>query len=113
MSDVPLAANFTFRGPVANFDDAAGYRQMAAQAGAAVRSFRVRHRAAVEHQRRVVVGANGQPALAAYLPDERGDCRGYGIMVLDIANDAIVAITGFPDAALFAGFGLPTTRSPT
>jgi hypothetical protein len=43
MSDVPLAPNFSFRGPVANFDDAAGYRQMATQAGAAVRSFRVRH----------------------------------------------------------------------
>jgi hypothetical protein len=43
MSDVPLAADFTFRGPVASFDDAAGYRQMAAAAGAAVRRFRVRH----------------------------------------------------------------------
>jgi ketosteroid isomerase-like protein len=43
MTDVPLAADFTFRGPVASFDDAAGYRQMAAQAGAALRSFRVRH----------------------------------------------------------------------
>ena len=43
MTDVPLAADFTFRGPVASFEDAAGYRQMAAQAGAAVRSFRVRH----------------------------------------------------------------------
>jgi hypothetical protein len=43
MTDVPLAADFTFRGPVASFDDAAGYRQMAAEAGAAVRSFRVRH----------------------------------------------------------------------
>lgn len=43
MSDEPLAADFTFRGPVASFHDAAGYRQMAAQAGAAVRSFRVRH----------------------------------------------------------------------
>jgi hypothetical protein len=43
MTDVPLAADFTFRGPVASFDDAVGYRQMAAQAGAAVRSFRVRH----------------------------------------------------------------------
>lgn len=43
MTDVPLAAGFTFRGPVANFDDAAGFRQMAAQAGAAVRNFRVRH----------------------------------------------------------------------
>jgi hypothetical protein len=43
MSEVPLAADFSFRGPVASFTDAGGYRQMAAQAGAAVRSFRVRH----------------------------------------------------------------------
>jgi SnoaL-like domain len=43
MTDVPLAADFSFRGPVASFDDAASYRQMAAQAGAAVRAFRVRH----------------------------------------------------------------------
>lgn len=43
MSDGPLAAHFAFRGPVASFADAAGFRQMAAQAGAAVRSFRVRH----------------------------------------------------------------------
>lgn len=57
----------------------------------------------------VEVRANGQPALAAYLPDERGDCRGYGIMVLDIADAAIVTITGFPDPGLFAAFGLPMT----
>jgi ketosteroid isomerase-like protein len=43
MSDVPLADDFNFTGPVASFTDAAGYRAMAAQAGAAVRSFRVRH----------------------------------------------------------------------
>ena len=43
MTEVPLAADFAFRGPVASFDDAAGYRQMAAQAGAAVRNFQVRH----------------------------------------------------------------------
>jgi hypothetical protein len=43
MSGVPLAPDFSFRGPVASFDDAAGYRAMAAQAGAAVRNFRVRH----------------------------------------------------------------------
>jgi ketosteroid isomerase-like protein len=43
MTDVPLAEDFSFRGPVASFQDAAGYRQMAKQAGAAVRSFRVRH----------------------------------------------------------------------
>ena len=42
MSDVPLAAGFTFTGPVASFSDAAGFRAMAAQAGAALRSFRVR-----------------------------------------------------------------------
>jgi len=57
----------------------------------------------------VVIGANRQPALAAYLPDERGDCRGYGIMLLDIADGAITTITGFPDPALFATFGLPMT----
>jgi hypothetical protein len=43
MTAVPLAEDFAFRGPVASFTDAAGYREMAAQAGAAVRSFRVRH----------------------------------------------------------------------
>lgn len=58
----------------------------------------------------VAVRANGQPALGAYLPDEHGDCRGYGIMVLDIAGGAIATITGFPDAALFAAFGLPARR---
>jgi len=57
----------------------------------------------------VVIRANGQPALAAYLPDEWGDCRGYGIMVLDIVDGAILTITGFPDPTLFAALGLPTT----
>jgi len=41
-SGVPLADSFTFRGPVADFDDAAGYRVMAAQAGPLVTSFAVR-----------------------------------------------------------------------
>ena len=41
-SGVPLADNFTFRGPVADFDDAAGYRAMAAQAGPLVTKFAVR-----------------------------------------------------------------------
>ncbi|WP_171064176.1 TIGR03086 family metal-binding protein [Actinomadura soli] len=48
MTGVPLAADFTFTGPVAGFDSAAGYRAMAAQAGAAVRSFRVRHQFATD-----------------------------------------------------------------
>ena len=40
---VPLAPGFRFRGPVADFDDADGYRAMAAQAGALVSRFVVRH----------------------------------------------------------------------
>jgi ketosteroid isomerase-like protein len=41
-SDVPLADDFEFRGPVANFDSADGYRAMAHEAGQAVTSFNVR-----------------------------------------------------------------------
>jgi hypothetical protein len=41
-SDVPLAGDFQFVGPVASFDSAAGYREMAGQAGQAVTSFEVR-----------------------------------------------------------------------
>jgi len=43
LSGVPLAPGFSFRGPVADFDDAEGYRAMAAQAGALVSRFVVRH----------------------------------------------------------------------
>lgn len=43
MTGVPLADDFTFVGPVASFDSASAYAAMARQAGAAVRSFRVRH----------------------------------------------------------------------
>jgi ketosteroid isomerase-like protein len=42
MTDVPLADDFTFIGPVASFDSAAGYRAMAREAGQAVTSFSVR-----------------------------------------------------------------------
>jgi hypothetical protein len=42
MSDVPLADDFHFTGPVANFDSAGGYRGMAREAGKAVTSFNVR-----------------------------------------------------------------------
>ena len=41
-SDVPLAPDFTFTGPVASFDSPEGYRAMAREAGAAVTSFNVR-----------------------------------------------------------------------
>ena len=40
---VPLAPDLKFTGPVASFEDADGYRQMAAQAGPAVTRFTVRN----------------------------------------------------------------------
>jgi hypothetical protein len=43
MSGVPLAEDFTFTGPVASFDNPDGFRAMARQTGAGVRSFTVRH----------------------------------------------------------------------
>jgi SnoaL-like domain len=42
LSDVPLADDFQFSGPVASFDSAEGYRAMAREAGQAVTSFNVR-----------------------------------------------------------------------
>jgi hypothetical protein len=42
MSGVPLAEDFRFLGPVASFDTAEGFREMASQAGQAVTSFEVR-----------------------------------------------------------------------
>ena len=41
-SDVPLADDFQFAGPVASFDTAEAYRAMAREAGQAVTSFEVR-----------------------------------------------------------------------
>jgi ketosteroid isomerase-like protein len=41
-SDVPLADDFRFTGPVASFDSAEAYRAMAREAGQAVTSFAVR-----------------------------------------------------------------------
>jgi RNA polymerase sigma-70 factor, ECF subfamily len=60
--------------------------------------------------RLVATGANGQPALAAYLPAADGSHRAYGVMVLVVAEDGIRAITGFQDASLVPAFGLPHTR---
>jgi len=54
-------------------------------------------------------GANGQLALAAYLPDQTAALQPYGIMVFDTADARIQAITGFADPGLFAAFALPAT----
>ncbi len=42
MTGVPLAEDLTFIGPVASFDNADGFRAMAREAGAGIRSFQVR-----------------------------------------------------------------------
>ncbi|RVX43927.1 RNA polymerase sigma-70 factor (ECF subfamily) [Nonomuraea polychroma] len=54
----------------------------------------------------VETAANGQPALAAYLPDSTNTCRGYGIMVLSPTPQGVAEIIGFPDPELFRWFDL-------
>jgi RNA polymerase sigma-70 factor, ECF subfamily len=55
--------------------------------------------------------ANGQPALACYLPDEQaGIARPYGLIVLTLERDAIAAITWFADTGVFDQFGLPLSH---
>jgi len=48
--------------------------------------------------------------VAAYLPDDQGGCRGYGIVVLTLDGDRIATITGFPTPELFPVFELSTVR---
>ncbi|WP_223167896.1 RNA polymerase subunit sigma-70 [Nonomuraea sp. SYSU D8015] len=57
--------------------------------------------------RLVETGANGQPALAAYLSEKTGRCRGYGIMVLSMTPEGVAELVGFPDPAVFRWFDLP------
>ena len=58
--------------------------------------------------RLVPIRANRQPAVGAYFLDaEAGVYRPYGLMVFTLDGEAIAQITGFPEPALFAPFGLP------
>ena len=59
----------------------------------------------------VATRANGQPAFGCYLRTHEGPLRAYGLMVLTLSRDRVVAITGFPDTSVFASFGLPRTLS--
>jgi RNA polymerase sigma-70 factor, ECF subfamily len=65
----------------------------------------------LDRVRLVPCRANGQVAVAAYMPDDLGTYRAYGIMVLAVVDDAIQAITGFQDASLFDAFDLPQTSA--
>jgi RNA polymerase sigma-70 factor (ECF subfamily) len=61
--------------------------------------------------RLVTTGANGRPALAAYLPDKSARCHGYGIMVFTTTRDGIATITGFPSPACSPGSACPLPAS--
>jgi hypothetical protein len=52
-----------------------------------------------------------QPALAAYALAENGTYRPYGLMVLQLEDDRISGIVGFPDPWLFEQCGLPSELS--
>ena len=51
--------------------------------------------------------ANRSPAVAAYMPDDDGVARAYGVMVLSVEEDSIAEIVGFARPELVAAFGLP------
>jgi len=59
--------------------------------------------------RLVATSANGQPAVAAYMPVGDGSYHAYGVMVLAVVEGKVQSITGFQDASLFHAFGLPET----
>ena len=58
--------------------------------------------------RLVPTGANRQPALAAYALSGDSTHIPYGLMVMDIHQDKVAGIVGFPDPWLFEQFGLPS-----
>jgi RNA polymerase sigma-70 factor (TIGR02960 family) len=64
----------------------------------------------LERFRLVPTRANGQPAFGCYLKDPHTPiAHAYGLMVLTLRGDRVAGMTGFPDTAVFASFGLPRT----
>jgi len=55
----------------------------------------------------IPVGANSQPALAAYIRGDDVGYRAHSICVLTIAASRVTRVTSFNDPGLFAAFGLP------
>jgi RNA polymerase sigma-70 factor, ECF subfamily len=58
----------------------------------------------------IPTSANGQPAVADYRRDEHGVMRSHAIHVLTAGVGCITAITVFLEPALFAVFGMPSSR---
>jgi RNA polymerase sigma-70 factor, ECF subfamily len=55
------------------------------------------------------VGANGQPAVAAYVPGDDGVLRLHTLQVFTVADAGIARTTVFQDPDVFAVFRLPPT----
>jgi RNA polymerase sigma-70 factor (ECF subfamily) len=62
--------------------------------------------------RMVAIGANGQPAAAAYRRDEDGVLRAFGIAVVEVTVSGIARIVVCGDPGLVTLFGLPLVDSP-
>ena len=58
--------------------------------------------------RLLVTAANRQPVLAAYALGSDGMHRPYGLMVMEIDQDKVAGIFGFPDPWLFEQLELPS-----
>ncbi len=64
--------------------------------------------------RHLATGANGQPAVAAYLDDAgSGVHRAWSINVLGLRGDRIAEVTSFIGSEHFAAFGLPISWART
>jgi RNA polymerase sigma-70 factor (ECF subfamily) len=62
--------------------------------------------------RLVPTSANRQPAFAVYSRKAGSGWRAHSLQLVTIEGDAIAAVTGFRDPAIFAAFGLPDTLPP-
>ncbi|HEX4251481.1 MAG TPA: sigma-70 family RNA polymerase sigma factor [Pseudonocardia sp.] len=62
--------------------------------------------------RMLPTSANGQPALAAYCPDDAGTLRLHTLQVLTVTHAGITTNIVFQDPRVFAAFGLDTVLAP-
>jgi RNA polymerase sigma-70 factor, ECF subfamily len=58
----------------------------------------------------IPTAANGQPAVAEYRRADDGVMRAHSIHVITVGTSGIAALTVFLEPALFATFGLPSSR---
>ncbi|GAA4455136.1 sigma-70 family RNA polymerase sigma factor [Phytohabitans houttuyneae] len=70
--------------------------------------FLVRHVFGAGRWRMVPTGANGQPAVVAYVDGGDGVYRAYGVVVLTVAAGGIRRINAFGEPGLAAAFGCPS-----